>query len=119
MFDDFGLKKLEKDLNDAFKVKTDEKKPKRKFPVPKPKYTNQNINDAKKIYKESKSFVNNTIDIIKNRKIRKLEKQALKAKDKADKLRHEVKTLQALEDSETDIKRLEDELKKLKESKDE
>ena len=108
-----NLKKLEDDLNKAFSF-GETPKVKRKFPEPKPHYTNRNNQDMIKIVKGSKKFVNKTINMIKNRKINKLEKQTIKVKEKGDKLRHEIKTRLAKEDFEEDNKRLEKELKELK-----
>lgn len=75
-------------------------------------YTLKHEKEIKKIG----NFFTVSIEMIKDRKIRKLERQAIKAKIKADKLAHEIKTRQALEDSLLDIARYQEELRKLKNS---
>lgn len=96
------------------------KEPKQNFLEPKPKYTNKarpnytrEIKEVKKIMKSTGSSFGSAIEKIRNRKIHKLEKEALKAKAKADQLAHEIKTKQALIDSLTDIQRYEKEKEKV------
>lgn len=116
MKDFLGLKKVEKDLNKAlsFDLGLEEKKPKKKQNKKqerKPAYTSE-YKQAKKAIKTTGTAFSGMIDKIKNRKIIQLEKKALKAKQKADKLAHEIKTKQAISDSLTDIARYEKELEK-------
>lgn len=134
MPDYFGLKKLEKDLNKSLKfdIIPDEPKIKRKFAKPKPKYTHQakpdysrEINEAKKLAKSTGASFSKVINKIKNRKIIKLEKEAIKAQQKANELAHKIKTLQAREDALNDVARyqkeldiLENEIKKSKDQSD-
>lgn len=123
--DELGLKKLEKDLNKSLSIDFDlnlgHKKgtKKKKFPQPKPKYTNQpkqiskqDIQNAKKFVKETGSAFGNLVNAIKNRKIRKLEKETLKNIKKAEDMAHELKTLQNNNEALTDIARYEKELEK-------
>ena len=126
--DPLGLKKLEKTLK-SVGSKT--------FPEPKPVYTKyfekyprymdgdqyrkkkasqdtqKAIDNAKIVINETKKTIKSLHDIIKNRKIIHLEKEALKTKTKADQLAHEIKTKTALIDSMNDVKRYEQEKEKI------
>jgi peptidoglycan hydrolase CwlO-like protein len=59
-----------------------------------------------------KGFVK-IVQMVKNRKIRKLEKEATKAQNKAQGLAHKIKTIQAKQDALLDVARYEKELEKL------
>jgi len=114
--DTLSMDKIELDF-DLFKSK----KKKKKFPEPKPRYsketkpilTKAQQTEAKKFLKETGSAFGGLVSAIKNRKIRKLEKQAQKAQEKSNALAHKIKTVTALNDSLTDIERYEEELKKV------
>lgn len=111
---------MKKSFNSFEIFKDDKAKPRqRKFFKPKPRYTNRErpnytreIQQVKKVMKSTGSGFGAVIEKVKNRKIHKLEKEALKAKAKADQLAHEIKTKNALIDSLTDIKRYEKEKEK-------
>ncbi len=119
MFDK-EFRKMDKALDESFKIDIFPKSKKKKFPSPKPRYTKKNKpimtkkdqETAKKIIQETGSAFGSLVSKIKNRKIRKLEKEALKQKTKAEALAHEIKTKQVIIDSNIDIQRYEKELEK-------
>jgi hypothetical protein len=120
--DEFGLGKLEKNLNkslsfDLFKESKKKQKKTRNFAQPKPQYTKkqknitkEDIESARKFAKETGSAFGKIISNIKNRKIRKLEKETLKNIQLAEDMAHELKTLQNNNEALTDIARYEKEL---------
>ncbi len=119
MFDDF--KKFDKEFNESMNISLEGNKKKKKFPNPKPRYTKQKSKPiltkkdqetAKKIIKETGSAFGSVISKIKNRKIRKLEKETMKNINKAEAMAHELKTIQENKEALIDIARYEKELKK-------
>lgn len=121
MKDDFGLKKIDDELKKLGDIELFPSDKKKKFPTPKPKYTNKprpdykiETREIKRVAKITNSSLSYIINRIKNRKMIKLEKEALKAKQKADRLAHEIKTREAKIDSETDIIRYNAELERVK-----
>ncbi len=99
----------------------------KKFSTSKPRYTKQKSKPiltkkdqetAKKIIKETGSAFGSLLSKIKNRKIRALEKEHFKQKEKAEALAHEIKLRLSIEDSNTDIKRYTKELEILNKPKD-
>ncbi len=130
MFDDF--KKFDKEFNESMNISLEGNKKKKKFPNPKPRYTKQNQqqkknkpimtkenqDQAKKIIKETGSAFGSLLSKLKNRKIRKLEKEHFKQKEKAEALAHEIKLRLSIQDSNVDISRYEKELEILNKPKD-
>ncbi len=93
----------------------------KKFPTPKPRYTKQKSKPiltkkdqetAKKIIKETGSAFGSVFSKIKNRKIRKLEKETMKNINKAEAMAHELKTIQENKEALIDIARYRKELDK-------
>ena len=122
--DFLGLRKVEDDLNKSldFEIfKESGHKKKKKFPTPKPRYTTKtksglsksDIESGKKFLKETKNAFGSVISAIKNRKIRKLEKDAKKKLEEAEQLAHEIKTLHLLNDSMDDVQRYKKEKEKI------
>lgn len=125
--DFLGLNKVEKDLEKALnfdlfpKERKEKKQKKRKNtseyqPRPrkqKPIMTKQQQQETIKFLKDTGSAFSKLGSAIKNRKIRKLEKQAVKNLEKAQALAHKIKTIQANSDALIDIARYEKELEKL------
>lgn len=120
-----GLDKVDKKINDSLKFEL--------FPQPKqrkgdrnrkakaPTHTQKNKpiltahqkSEGMKFLKETGSAFSGMIKNIKNRKIRKLEKETLKNIDKAEALAHKIKTIQENNDALTDIERYDKELELL------
>lgn len=125
MKDWLGLGKLEKDLNkslnfdifpDENKQRVSKKKSNRKHTRREydPVMTRKQQESTVKAIKTTGSAFKKLVHIIKNRKIRKLEKEAMKAGKKAQALAHEIKTRSAKLDNELDVMRYEQELEKIK-----
>ncbi len=119
MFDDF--KKFDKEFNESMNISLEGKKKGKKFPNPKPRYTKQKSKPiltkkdqetAKKIIKETGSAFGSVFSKIKNRKIRKLEKETMKNINKAEAMAHELKAIQENKEALTDIARYQKELDK-------
>lgn len=86
-----------------------------KKPQYKPILTKANQEQAKKIIKETGSAFGKVISNIKNRKIRKLEKEAIKTQEKAEALAHEIKLRLHKKDQEENIIRYQKEIDKMTE----
>ena len=135
--DDLGLEALDRKLKNTFSFKYTEpdflktksrnnNNKKRNTVTPTRKYKNRNprrtrtkphhaqdIANTKKLINSTGSAFGSLIDKIKDRKIRKLEKEAEAKTKKAQALAHKIKTLQVIQDQDLDIVRYERELEKL------
>jgi len=113
------LDKLDKELTNIFKskpTKTQNKGGKQtRTTKQKPIMTKHQQTEAKKFIKETGSAFSGIIKNIKNRKIRKLEKETLNNIERSQALAHKIKTIEANNDALTDIQRYEKELKTLEE----
>lgn len=103
-FDFFGSKK---------KQNKQSKKQKPRKQKQKPIMSKKDQESTKKFLKETGSAFGSLVNAIKNRKIRKLEKQAEKQLKESQALAHEVKTLNIIQDTALDIDRYNKEKAKL------
>jgi len=95
------LDKLDKELTNIFKSKPT--KTQNKGGKQKPIMTKHQQTEAKKFIKETGSAFSGIIKNIKNRKIRKLEKETLNNIERSQALAHKIKTIEANNDALTDI----------------
>lgn len=121
--DFLGLGKVEKEFKNLdFKLfneskgtkkgggKTSKNQKKQEY---KPIMTKKQAEQTKELLKSTGSAFGSLISSLKNRKIRKLEKEAVKNLAKSQALAHKIKTIQTNTDALTDIARYEKQLEKV------